>query len=117
MLREKYKIDPVFAKKVDEEWGPLDWRLPEASAIYWAALGLEKAKENPGKVVKPADLITLRRVIYQSMLQAFQHGRLVINPFDHSFDLYPNLDLIGKVNDSYETMYDEEPDPSLKDNH
>ena len=50
MLREKYKIDPVFAQKVDEQYGPLDWRLPEAHAIYWAALGLEKAKENPDKV-------------------------------------------------------------------
>ena len=70
----KYKMDPVFAKKVDEEWGPLDWRLPEASAIYWAALGLEKAEENPGKVAKKSDLITLRRSIYQSMLQAFITG-------------------------------------------
>jgi hypothetical protein len=116
LFREKFKMDPVFVKKVNEEWGPLDWRLPEASAIYWAALGLEQAKENPGKVVKPSDLITLRRSIYQSMLQAFSHGRLVINPFDQTLDIYPNLDLVGKVNDSYETMHDEEPDPGLKEN-
>ena len=50
VLREKYKIDPAFAEKVNEEYGPLDWRLPEAHAIYWGALGLEKAKENPDKV-------------------------------------------------------------------
>jgi hypothetical protein len=50
VLREKYKIDPVFAQKVDAQYGPLDWRLPEAHAIYWGALGLEKAKENPDKV-------------------------------------------------------------------
>jgi hypothetical protein len=116
LFREKYKMDPVFVKKVDEEWGPLDWRLPEASAIYWAAFGLEQAKANPEKVVKPSDLIMLRRSIYQSMLQAFYHGRLVINPFDQSFDLYPDLDLVGKVNDSYETMYAEEADPGLKNN-
>ena len=45
VLREKYKIDPVFAQKVDAQYGPLDWRLPEAHAIYWGALGLEEAKE------------------------------------------------------------------------
>src|SRR6516225_1671830 len=73
LFREKYKMDPVFLKKVDEQWGPLDWRLPEASAIYWAALGLEQAKENPGKVEKPSDIMTLRRSVYQSMLQAFYH--------------------------------------------
>jgi hypothetical protein len=114
LFREKYKMDPVFVKKVNEQWGPLDWRLPEASAIYWAALGLEHAKENPGKVVKASDLIMLRRSIYQSMLQAFYHGRLIINPFDHSFDLYPDLDLVGKVNDAYETMYAEEADSGQK---
>ncbi len=32
------------------EYGPLDWRLPEAHAIYWGARGLEAAKENPDKV-------------------------------------------------------------------
>ena len=114
LLREKYKMDPVFAKQVDEEWGPLDWRVPEASAIYWAALGLEKARENPEKIVKPSDLTSLRRSIYQSMLQALYHGRLVINPFDKSYDYYPDLDLVSKLNDAYDTMYAEEPDAGQK---
>jgi hypothetical protein len=106
-LREKYKIDPVFAQKVDAQWGPLDWRLPEAHAIYWYALGLEKAKENPDKV-KEDDLIRLRRGIYQSLLQAFHHGRYIANPFNPSYELGPNLDLIPKVNDAYETMMKED---------
>ncbi len=112
-FRYKYKMDPAFAEKVNEQWGPLDWRVPEASAIYWAALGLERAKENPSKV-KESDLIQLRRSIYQSMLQAFYHGRLVINPFDKSYDFYPDLDLVSKVNDAYETEYAEESDPNQK---
>ena len=107
VLREKYKMDPVFAKKVDEEWGPLDWRLPEAHAIYWGALGLQKAKEHPDKV-KPDDLITLRRIIYQSMLQAFHHGRIINDPFAQTYALEPNLELIPKVNDAYETMMQED---------
>jgi hypothetical protein len=115
LLRDKYKMDPVFVKKVDEDWGPFDWRLPEASAIYWAALGLERAKESPGKIAKPSELITLRRSIYQSMLQALYHGRLVINPFDQSYALYPDLDLTSKLNEAYNTMYAEEPDPGQKD--
>lgn len=102
ILRHTYKIDPVFAKKVNEEWGPLDWRLPEAHAIYWASLGLQKAAEHPDKVTH-SDLITLRRVIYQSMLQSFNHGQLIDNPFTHSAELGPNLALTAKVNDAYET--------------
>ncbi|MGD0207793.1 MAG: hypothetical protein ABSC89_09340 [Verrucomicrobiota bacterium] len=107
LFTNKYKIDPVFAEKVNAEWGPLDWRLPEAHAIYWGALGLEKAKENPDKV-KADDLITVRRNIYQSMLWAFYHGRFIANPFNKSYELGPNLGLIPKVNDTYETMMAED---------
>lgn len=106
-FREKYKLDPEFAKKVDEEYGPLDWRLPEAHAIYWGAMGLQKAKEHPDKV-KADDLITLRRIIYQSMLQAFHHGRIIDDPFAKASSLEPNLDLVPKVNDAYETMMKED---------
>jgi len=113
VLREKYKIDPVFAKKVDEQYGPLDWRLPEAHAIYWASLGLQKAKENPDKV-KQADLITLRRVIYQSMLQAFHYGRIISNPFGGEPTRGPDLELTPRVNDAYEEMMRD--DPAMREN-
>ena len=114
VLRETYKMDPEFAEKVDEEYGPLDWRLPEAHAIYWGAEGLQKAKEHPDKV-KPDDLITLRRLIYQSMLQAFHHGRIIADPYNHTYALSPDLDIVGKVNDAYEKMYADETDHSQQD--
>jgi len=107
LFTNKYKMDPAFAEKMNAQYGPLDWRLPEAHAIYWGAAGLQKAKENPDKV-KADDLITLRRNIYQSMLQAFYHGRFIANPFNKSYALGPNLDLIPKVNDTYETMMKED---------
>src|SRR5438270_10936817 len=39
LLREKYKMDPQIMKDVDQQFGPVEWRLPEAHAIYWAYLG------------------------------------------------------------------------------
>jgi len=107
LLRAKYKIDPVFAEKVNEKYGPFDWRLPEANAIYWGAQGLDAAEKNPEKV-KAEDLITLRRIIYQSMLQAFHHGHIISNPFTHSYSLGPNLDLTAKVNAAYEEMMNDD---------
>jgi hypothetical protein len=107
LLREKYKMDPVFMKEVDKRYGPLEWRLPESHAIYWAALGLKKAELNPAKV-KPEDLITLRRVIYQSMQMSFQRGRLVTNPFVKAFDFGPNLEIIPKVSTAYEQAAEED---------
>jgi hypothetical protein len=101
LLRETYKMDPELMKQVDAEYGPLEWRLPEAHAIYWAWLGLKAAAEHPTKV-KADDLIVLRRVIYQSMLLSFYRGRLITNPYAHAFDFGPNLDIIPKVNFAYE---------------
>ena len=40
VLREKLKMDPQWMKKTDEKYGPLEWHLPEASAIYWSYKGL-----------------------------------------------------------------------------
>ena len=114
VLREKYKIDPAFAQKVNEEWGPLDWRLPEAQAIYWASLGLEKAREHPDNV-NTNDLSQLRRVVYQSMQQEFRHGRYIANPFGNGYALGPNLDLVSRVNASYEREYAEDPNPGQRD--
>jgi hypothetical protein len=101
VLREKYKMDPEFMKEVNERYGPLEWRLPESHAIYWAALGLKKAELNPTKI-KEEDLITLRRVIYQSMQMSFQRGKLVTNPIIKAFEFGPNLDIIPKVSAAYE---------------
>src|SRR6185295_17755845 len=107
LLRETYKMDPDFMQTVNDRYGPLEWRLPEAHAIYWAALGLEHARMHPEKV-KPEDLIMLRRVIYQSMQMSFQRGRLVVNPFLQEFEFGPNLDIIPKANSAYEQAMEED---------
>ena len=111
LLRNKYKMDPQIMKDVDAEFGPLEWRLPEAHAIYWANLGLKEAEKNPAKVKKD-DMITLHRVVYQSMQLSFQRGRLVSNPYVKSFEFGPNLDIIPKVSKAYEQAAEDD-----KENH
>jgi hypothetical protein len=108
VLKTKYKMDPDFLKEVDDRYGPLEWRLPESHAVYWAALGLKAARENPSKV-KKEDLMTLRRVIYQSMQMSFHRGRLVRNPFSDRFEFGPNLDIVQNVSDAYLQAAEEEP--------
>jgi hypothetical protein len=113
-LRETYKMDPVLMTQVDAEYGPLEWRLPEAHAIYWAAQGLQRATNNLSKV-KADDLIQLRRVIYQSMLEGWQRGRIVDNPFNTNYvEFGPNIDIIPKVNETYLKVHEQESDPNQK---
>lgn len=107
-LTNVYKMDPKLMQELDKDFGPLDWRLPEAHAIYWYARGLKQAEQNPGKI-KADDLMTLRRGIYQSMLLAFQRGRLVVNPYLRTVDFRPNLALIPKVDAAYEQSMKDEP--------
>ena len=105
-LRETYKLDPAVMKEVDDAYGPLEWRLPEAHAIYWAYLGLKNAKTDQ-------QLIKLRRIIYQSMQMAFRRGRLIKLGFEDRIEFGPNLDIIPKVNKAYEQMMKEEKEPAM----
>ena len=97
-LREYFKMDPELMREIDEEYGPLEWRFPEASAIYWATLGLKHSK--------PSDQDTLRRVIYQSMDIAFKRGRLTIlgEPGKEEFLPGPNLDIVDRTHQAYVDM-------------
>ena len=113
VLTNRYKLDPALAKSVDEKYGPFDWLLPEAHAIYWGAKALDEAAKNPDKV-KPEDLITVRRIIYQSELQSLHNGRVVANPFS-GYPLGPNVDLVAQGNKAYTNFYAEELDPGQKD--
>ena len=93
-LKEEYKLDPQFMKKVDDKFGPLDWRLAEVHAIYWAMLGMEKSR-------KGDDLMPLQRSIYQPMLINFHRGRLITNPFNNTYEYRPNLDAIPNTDKAY----------------
>ena len=96
-LRNRYKMDPNVMREVDQAYGPLEWRLPEAHAMYWAHLGLKHSKKK--------DLITLRRVIYQSMQMSVLRGRLIsLSPLAFG----PDLDKAAQGNAAYERMMEEE---------
>jgi hypothetical protein len=108
LLVNKFKMDPQTVLDVNNLYGPLEWRLPETHAIYWAHVGMQKAKEHPDRV-KREDIMTLRRVTYQCMQLAFQRGRLVPNYFLRQFEYGPNLDLIPRVSAAYEEQMAGEP--------
>ena len=100
-LVQKYKLDPAQMRKTDETYGPFDWRLPEAHAVYWGYLGLAKAKD--------ADLMPLRRVIYQSMQTSFYRGRLLESKFNIAYAYGPNLDIVTNAAKAYAEMKKLEP--------
>jgi hypothetical protein len=103
-LRERFKLDPKIMDQVDKEYGPFDWRLPDAHAVYWAEMGRIYAK--------PEDQETLRRSIYQSLQQMFFRGgaldKSVTNVTAENLILWPNLERVPIISASYEKMIAEE---------
>ncbi|NCC94360.1 MAG: hypothetical protein EOM10_13930 [Opitutae bacterium] len=61
------RLDPALLRQIEDQIGPLDWRTPQAHAIYWATAGLPFARSD-------FDDLSLRRVIYQALLQRIQMG-------------------------------------------
>jgi len=102
VMTRKYKLEPALMKKAEEAFGQLEWRLPEAHAIYWATVGLERSN--------PKDQITLRRNIYQSLHVSVLRGRIVLARPDGSFVFAPDLNKIQPASDGYEKMIAEETD-------
>ncbi|MDA7510453.1 hypothetical protein N9B57_00530 [Verrucomicrobia bacterium] len=103
-LKSEFRLDINTMKIVDDRFGPLDWRMPETHAIYWAHLGLEKCEHGR--------LNFLRRTIWQSLVLAFRRGTLIENFADQRLEYGPNLDLVGRVNDYFQIVRTEEEDPN-----
>ena len=100
-LRRELKMDPAIMQEIDELYGPFDWRLPDAHALYWAHFGLTKVKRNR---------IVLDRAIWQSLLQSFRQGRVIENYVDRTFELGPHIDIAPKVEQVMLKTIEEQPD-------
>ncbi len=88
LLRERYKMDAEWMRTLNERYGPLDWRLPEAHSVYWASIGMHRSK-------KDEDVRRLRQAIYQSMNLSYQRGQMVMT--SNSVRFLPNLAIAPKV--------------------
>lgn len=90
-LKDKYKLDAKLINQINQKYGMLDWRLPEAQAIYWATMGLKVAKDHQD--------INCERMIDQGLKDAFKSGRLLMVDKDHfkSIITVPNLDVVDSV--------------------
>ena len=109
-IREKYKLDPEVVKEINKKYGKLDWRLPEAHAIYWATMGIKK--DVTGETNVHCD-----RMISQSIKDAFMGGKLIMadpnNP--ETFLTTPNLALADAVVQASRDAYKRQDSSSFKD--
>ncbi|MCP3968098.1 MAG: hypothetical protein GY750_02140 [Lentisphaerae bacterium] len=98
-LRDKYKLDPKIVLEINNRYGKLDWRLPEAQAIYWATMGLKKTPSHRD--------LSCERMITQALFNAFKAGKLLALDAKklESVVCIPNLNVVDSVLKAYEDAY------------
>ncbi|MBR2509310.1 MAG: hypothetical protein IKB71_06140 [Lentisphaeria bacterium] len=95
-LRDKYKLDPDMILELNNKYGKLDWRLPEAQAIYWATMGLKKTPGNRS--------LDCERMITQGLFEAFRSGRMLIvdNKDFKRVMIVPNFDVLDAAKKNFD---------------
>lgn len=103
-----YKLDPRIILQINNQYGKLDWRLPESMAIYWATKGLEMTPSHKD--------INCERMITQSLKDAFMGGRLLMVDVDKfaSILTVPNLSVVDAVRRTYEKAYEDNKSSSFR---
>lgn len=77
-LREEMKLDPVRIVELRKVFGPLDFRTPEANAIYWATMGTQVSEGN--RLAVDIDLLNTDRIYLYCLQSLFRRGKLVMSP-------------------------------------
>lgn len=81
----KLRLEAARMSALEHRFGPLDWRLAESHAIYWASQGLECATG--------AERLMCRRGVYQPLILSVVRGRFTGNLTGKQWQTAPNLPL------------------------
>ncbi len=68
-LQDHFRMDLATMQKLDERFGPIDWRAPAAHSLYWAESGLAFS-------ASPFTIRMLQRMKLQSLIRMMIHGHL-----------------------------------------
>lgn len=93
-LAENYSLEVETMREIEARFGPLDWRLPQSHAIYWAWRGLRHARG--------FELQACRRMIHQNLIAAIEGGRFTGDLQSGRFATAGRTDLIAPTADFLE---------------
>ena len=97
-LYEKYRLRADYVHKINMEYGSLDWRLPEAQAIYWATEGIRVTGHD----------MQCSRIIATCLQEMMRAGRILWTHQDgyRYLIIAPNLDIVMSAIRTYDWAYD-----------
>lgn len=88
ILEDRYRMRPTAMRAVMEKYGPLDWRHPDAHAIYWSEEGLDVSRQ----LVRREDVNELMylRGRLQQLIELMRSGRVDYDAASGRIDLLPD---------------------------
>lgn len=106
VLREVYKLYPQRMVELIEVFGPLDWRLVDAPALYYLNEGLIAGGETINKIGN--DKTNAMRIVFFSLRNMFNRGKLVFEPYpprisESYINFGPDVNFIEPMHQAYIT--------------
>lgn len=107
----KYRLDPKYMMKLNDMFGELDWRLPEAHAIYWAQKGMEQWFDASAAFKR----LSCDRMIFQALNAACTTGKLLYLKGDlRTLQMQPNFNTMDAAKEAYERTIKEFPNNNIQ---
>lgn len=83
VLTDDYNMEPVRMAQVVRKFGPVDWRVPAAHALYWSARGTDVGRmevniDNSASL----DFVNAYRIVLQSVQELWRFGDMYFNYLD-----------------------------------
>ncbi|MDG2291545.1 MAG: hypothetical protein P8L37_02720, partial [Phycisphaerales bacterium] len=105
VLLDEFNMDPKLMYEFTRDLGPIDWRHPQAHALYWARRGTLMAEHRmrPGDIY---NLINNDRLQVQALQGLARSGRIHFDPFAQSIPgRFPEPRFIETIDGMFDDLY------------
>jgi hypothetical protein len=98
-LYDKYRLETNIIYDLNKEYGVMDWRLPEAQAIYWSSEGIRRSGSHN---------MQCSRIIATCLQEMMRAGRVLWTQQDgyRYLIMARNLDIVLSAVKTYDWAYD-----------
>ncbi|MCK4341984.1 MAG: hypothetical protein KAY37_09705 [Phycisphaerae bacterium] len=78
VLSNVYKLETAHMMRVIEDFGPVDWRVPDSQSLYWVTRGLVSAQETINEFGN--DKTNTARIMFFSLRNLLLRNRIIFEP-------------------------------------
>lgn len=83
VLIDNYNMEPVRMLQIVRKFGPVDWRVPAAHALYWSARGTDVGRMEVNFHNSDSfDFLNTYRIVLQSVQELWRFGDMYFNYLD-----------------------------------